>query len=155
MLIERSSSILLFLDDKIGKISKTGVECNAYESTLSHIHLLKKRLIDYDTEKLLDTLNRLHKDDADKLVTLFPAKCSGLVHWMPDLKKDISVAPHTLQNEVKTIDIKITAQDMFYLKAGPPMYKTNSVMIDDLHVSLSNIDSIHLKQFFNKSSNQN
>ena len=163
---ERSSSVLIITEEAVGKINKhTDIGCDDFENhfTISQRELwntyMKEWLVDYIKEPLSNFICKLSLKQRTQIIEIFPNPSLKTIYWMPNLItvckqksrcSNTSIDDH-IRNEIKSIDIKIISQDMHQLKTRPVMYKTNSVMIDDLKVSLANIDSIYMKHIFNKS----
>lgn len=153
---------MITTEERVGKLNKQGVGCDAFMHSLSPVHRadLDRWLVPYEPEPLADVLARLRDEDDDareKLLRAGPP--DAVVYWMPNLIRELkgrsrctgASAWGHLCNEVKSIDLKVTTQDLRQLKARPPVYKYCGVMVDDLNVSLAHIDSIYMKHVFNRS----
>lgn len=158
--VERSSSVLIITEERVGKISKMpGLECDDYERAGADVEHLRTWLVDYEREPLTDVLNALDPRPRGRLLAAIPEPHGVTVFWMPNLVTECKHRSRclrnsihdTLRNEIKSIDIKVTSQDMHKLKTRPHVYRTNSVMIDDLKVSMAHIDSAYMKHVFNRS----
>lgn len=147
-------------EERVGKINKSGAGCDDFMRALDMAQRceLERWLVPYEAEPLPDVLRRLDPEARAKLEDAFPEPADHFVYWMPNLIRDLkerarcatsSVWSH-LCNEVKTIDLKIITQDVYQIKARPPVYRESGVMIDDLRVSLAHIDSIYMKHVFNR-----
>jgi hypothetical protein len=157
---ERSSSFMITTEERVGKLNKQGVGCDAFMRALSPVHRadLERWLVPYEPEPLADVLARLPEEDAREKLRQ-AGQPDGVVYWMPNLIRELkgrsrcagASAWGHLCNEVKSIDLKVTTQDLRQLKARPPVYKYCGVMVDDLNVSLAHIDSIYMKHVFNRS----
>ena len=162
---ERSSSFMITTEERVGKLNKMGVGCDAFLLALDPRQRadLERWLVPYEPEPLADVLARVTDDDADAREKLGRAAAQegddAVVYWMPNLICELkgrsrcagASAWGNLCNEVKSIDLKVTTQDVRQLKARPPVYKYCGVMVDDLNVSLAHIDSIYMKHVFNRS----
>lgn len=166
-ILERSSSVLLVSPVRVGKINKQlDLGCHEYEAHFSPRQrevwhaVMRPWLVEYAEEHLTEVLQRLPMDAQQELRAIFPNPQGKKVYWMPNL---VSVCAEkagnpcnpdeavTMRNEIKTLDIKVTSQDMSTLKSRPVMYQASGVMIDDLKVSRCTIDSIYMKRVFNNS----
>lgn len=158
--VERSSSVLIITEERVGKVSKMpGLECDDYERGGADLQHLRQWLVEYDRESLPDVMDALDPRSRSRLLAAFPEPHGHIVFWMPNLvteckhrSRSLHGSIHdTLRNEIKSIDIKVTSQDMHKLKTRPQVYRTNSVMIDDLKVSMAHVDSVYMKHVFNRS----
>ena len=158
---ERSSSVMITTEDRVGKINKQGLGCDAFLDALGEAQrkALERWLVPYEREPLVALLARVGEEERAKLLGVFPEPEMQTVYWMPNLIRELKQRARVagcsawgqLSNEVKSIDLKVTTQDVSQLKARPPMYKYCGVMVDDLNVSLAHIDSIYMKHVFNRS----
>ena len=154
---------MITTEERVGKVNKRGVGCDAFMRALGPEQCagLRRWLVPYETEPLADVLAQLGDNDGDARHKLerMASDEDAVVYWMPNLIRELkgrsrcagTSAWGNLCNEVKSIDLKVTTQDLRQLKARPPVYKYCGVMVDDLNVSLAHIDSIYMKHVFNRS----